>query len=490
LDRRAGFRVVRVDDVEVEVVGKAIAAKMPNAFELRSKRVLVVGLARTGAATAQFCAARGAIVTATDARTENEIGEALGPLRAAGVNLELGGHRENTFLEQDLIIPSPGVPADAPLLQAARAKGVTIWSEIELADRFLDGRLIGITGSNGKTTTTSLIEHILKDAGFPTILAGNIGTPLISCVERTNDKTITVAELSSFQLELIETFRPNISVFLNLTPDHLDRHHTLEAYGAAKARIFENQTESDNAVLNADDPATTPYAPAKPHVYWFSRKQRVAQGAFVRENEILFRHHGDEDAVMKLDDIPLTGAHNVENVLAAVATTRLAGATPAAIAKGVRSFMGVEHRLEFVAEIGGVRYYNDSKATNVDATLKALEAFPGRILVILGGKDKGSDYTVLQKPLREKAILGLLIGAAAEKIEKQIAGSVALDRAGTMERAVEIASHAAQSGDIVLLAPACASFDQFQNYEHRGRVFKELVHQLEREAAGATSGRG
>ena len=463
---------------------------MANPFELRGKRVLVVGLARTGVATALFCAAHAATVTATDARAENEIGDAITPLRSTGVKLELGGHRENTFLEQDLIIPSPGVPADVPLLQAARAKGVTIWSEVELADRFLNGRLIGITGSNGKTTTTSLIEHILRNAGHSTILAGNIGTPLIARVEQTSDDTITVAELSSFQLELIETFRPNISVFLNLTADHLDRHHTLEAYGRAKARIFENQTETDNAVLNADDPATTPLAPAKPHVYWFSRKQRVAQGAFVRESEIVFRHDGEEEAVLSLRDIPLAGAHNVENVLAAVAATRLAGAEPAAIARGVRSFAGVEHRLEFVAEIAGVRYYNDSKATNVDATLKALDAFPGRILIVLGGKDKGSDYTLLQRPLREKSILALLIGAAAEKIEKQIAGSVAIERAGTIERAVEIASHASRPGDVVLLAPACASFDQFQNYEHRGRVFKDLVRSLERQAANTSSARG
>jgi UDP-N-acetylmuramoylalanine--D-glutamate ligase len=225
-------------------------------------------------------------------------------------------------------------------------------------------------------------------------------------------------------------------------------------------------------------------------VYWFSRKQRVAQGAFVRENQIIFRHDGLEEAVLSLKEIPLPGEHNVENVLAAVVATRLAAASAAAIAKGVRSFAGVEHRLEFVAEIGGVRYYNDSKATNVDATLKALDAFPGRILVVLGGKDKGSDYTLLQRPLREKAILALLIGAAAEKIEKQIAGSVAVERAGTIERAVEIASHASRPGDVVLLAPACASFDQFQNYEQRGRVFKELVHQLERQAASTTSGRG
>src|SRR5438067_4162595 len=460
---------------------------MPSPFELRGKRVLVVGLARTGVASALFCAARGANVTTTDTRTETEIGEAIAPLRTAGVSLKLGGHRENTFLVQDLIVPSPGVPADAPLLQAARAKGVTIWSEVELASRFLKGRLIGITGSNGKTTTTSLIEHILKNTGFSTILAGNIGMPLISCVEKTSDKSITVAELSSFQLELIEKFRPNISVFLNLTPDHLDRHHTLERYGAAKARIFQNQGESDSAVLNADDPGTTPYAPAKPQVFWFSRKQRVAQGAFVKESEILFRREGTEEAILKLADIPLAGAHNVENVLAAVAATKLAGAESTAIAKGVRSFAGVEHRLEFVAEIGGVRFYNDSKATNVDATLKALDAFPGRILIILGGKDKGSDYTVLQARLRERAILALLIGVAAGKIEKQIAGSVAIEQAGTLERAVETAAHAARAGDVVLLAPACASFDQFQNYEHRGRVFKELVHQLERQAASTTS---
>jgi UDP-N-acetylmuramoylalanine--D-glutamate ligase len=461
---------------------------MANPFELRGKRVLVVGLARTGVATAEFCAARGARVTATDARVENEIGEAIRSLRTAGVHMELGGHREKTFLEQDLIIPSPGVPADAPMLQAVRQKGVTIWSEIELADRYLKGRMIGITGSNGKTTTASLIAHILKGAGFPTILAGNIGTPLISQVEHTSDKTITVVELSSFQLELIGTFRADISVFLNLTPDHLDRHHTLEAYGAAKARIFENQTESDSAVLNADDPATRPYAPTKPHVFWFSRKQRVAQGVFVRENETVLRQEGKDEVVLKLQEIPLPGAHNVENVLAAVAAARLAGAEAVEIAKGVRSFAGVEHRLEFVAKIGGVRYYNDSKATNVDATLKALDAFSGRILVILGGKDKGSDYTVLQKRLREKAILALLIGMASEKIEKQITGSVAIERAGTIERAVEIASHAARPGDVVLLAPACASFDQFENFEHRGRVFKDLVHQLERQAASTSSG--
>jgi UDP-N-acetylmuramoylalanine--D-glutamate ligase len=469
---------------------------MPGPVELKNKRVLVVGLARTGVATALFCAAHGADVTATDSRGEAEIGEEIAKLRAETVKLELGGHQEQTFLEQDLIIPSPGVPADAPLLQAARAKGVTIWSEIELAYRFRRGKLIGITGSNGKTTTTSLVEHILRAASFPTILAGNIGTPLISCVERMTNDTVTVVELSSFQLELIHTFRTDISVFLNLTPDHLDRHHSMELYSKAKARIFENQGEEDFAILNADDPATTPLAPTRPHVYWFSRKQRAAQGAFLRGDDIVFRNDGREEVVLKREEVPLPGAHNLENVLAAIAATRIAGASAKAVAEGVRSFAGVEHRLEFVAEINGVRYYNDSKATNVDATLKALGAFSGRILVILGGKDKGSDYTALQGPLRERAILALLIGAAADKISNQIDGSVAIERAGTLERAVEIASHTARPGDVVLLAPACASFDQFENYEHRGRVFKALVHELKQRAnelpsknRGATSAR-
>jgi len=460
-----------------------------DSFELRGKSVLVVGLARTGVATSLFCAARGARVTATDARGESEFGEALAPLRRAGVNLELDGHSSGTLAQKDLVIPSPGVPADAPILRAARQKGITVWSEIELAFRFLKGKLIGITGSNGKTTTTSLIEHILRGSGLSTLLAGNIGTPLISCVEAATERTWTVAELSSFQLELIASFRPHISVFLNLTPDHLDRHGTMDAYAAAKARIFENQQAGDFAVLNADDPATRRHAPKPPEVFWFSRKENVQQGACLAGDAIVFHRAARREHILRREEIPLAGAHNLENVLAAAAAARLAGVAPADIAKGIRSFKGVEHRLEFVAELNGVRFFNDSKATNVDATLKALDAFPGRILVILGGKDKGSDYTALRQSLRERAVLALLIGAAADKIEQQIRGSVAIERAGTLDRAVETAAHAAQPGDIVLLAPACASFDQFQNYEHRGRVFKQLVRQLENHTAGATTGR-
>ena len=449
-------------------------------IELKDQRVLVVGLARTGVATALFCASRGAVVSATDIRSADQLGDASTQLPAAGVRLALGEPSEAILEGQTLVVPSPGVSADAWLLQQARAKGIPVLSEIELASRFLRGRLIGITGSNGKTTTTSLTEHILRSAGFSTVLAGNIGTPLVAQVAGTTEVTVTVAELSSFQLELVESFRPDIAVFLNLTPDHLDRHKTLSAYGAAKARIFENQTPEDFAVLNSDDAASARYRPSRPQVYWFSRKTSVDQGASIEGGQIVFREqHGKREGILAAGEIPLVGAHNLENVLAAAVATRLAGAEPVAIADGIRSFRGVEHRIELVAEIEGVRYYNDSKATNVDATRKALESFPGRIVVILGGKDKNSDYTELRDALGQKAILALLIGAAADKIEQQIRGSVAVERAGTLEVAVEEAFRAAHAGDIVLLAPACASFDQFENYEHRGRVFKDLVRRLQ-----------
>lgn len=457
---------------------------MKPAIELAGKQVLVVGLARTGIATALFCAARGARVTATEERAEKEIADTAAKLRAAGVALELGGHRPETFVRQDLIVPSPGVPPITPPLAAARAIGIPVWSEIELAWRFLRGRLICITGSNGKTTTTALTGHILETAGFPVQVAGNIGTPLISRVDVSCDAGFTVVEASSFQLESISAFRPDIGVLLNITPDHLDRHGSLEAYGRAKARMFENQTERDVAVLNADDAAASQYAPAGPQVFWFSRKQRVAGGCFLRNEEIVFRRDGTETVLLERKEIGLRGTHNLENVLAAAAAARLAGAEPPAIAEGVRTFAGVEHRIEYVATISGVDYFNDSKATNVDATLKALDAFPGNVLVILGGKDKGSDYSILREPLRSHARLALLIGAATDKIESEIGGSVPIERAGTLARAVEAAAKHALPGDTVLFAPACASFDQFENYEHRGRVFKQLVRGLAESHAG------
>ena len=456
---------------------------MKPAFQLAGKKVLVVGLARTGIATALFCAERGARVTVTEERAETHLAEAAAKLRAAGVTLEFGGHRPETFLHQDLIVPSPGVPPAMPALASAIARGVTVWSEIELAWRFLRGRLACITGSNGKTTTTSLIGHILETAGFPVQVAGNIGTPLISRVDISSDASFTVVEASSFQLELISAFRPDIAVLLNVTPDHLDRHGSIEAYGAAKARMFENQKENDAAVINAEDALAAQYAPSGPRVFWFSRSKRVASGCYLRGDEIVFRCDGTESVLLERKMIGLRGSHNLENVLAAACAARLAGVEPAAIAEGVRTFAGVEHRIEYVATVAGVDYFNDSKATNVDATLKALDAFPGNVLVILGGKDKGSDFRILRAALRSHARMALLIGSAADKIEADLAGVVPVERAETLARAVEAAARRAQPGDTVLLAPACASFDQFENYEHRGRVFKQLVRELEKKNA-------
>jgi UDP-N-acetylmuramoylalanine--D-glutamate ligase len=451
-------------------------------FDLTGKRVLVVGLARTGVATSLFSAAYGATVIATDERPESELAETAAQLRAVGVKLELGGHVDAAFLDQDLIIVSPGVPAKLPSLELARARGIPVWSEIELAWRFLRGKLVAITGSNGKTTTTALLAHILQASDIPTLVGGNIGTPLLALVERSTDPAVTVAEISSFQLETIDKFRPEIGVLLNLTPDHLDRHGTFEEYASAKMRMFENQLERDMAVLNADDPEITKRMPAKPHIFWFSRQKRVATGAFLRDNEIIFRNEGSEAVLARRDQIPLRGEHNVENVLAACAAAYLAGATPAAIANGVRSFSGVEHRLEFAGEFAGVQFYNDSKATNVDAAVKAIAAFPGPLVVILGGKDKGSPYTPLRAWLHDRARLALLIGEAAPKIATDLEGAVEIRQAGTLDRALQLAVEAAQPGDTVLLAPACSSFDQFDNYEQRGRAFKELVARHENQS--------
>ncbi len=453
---------------------------MRPGFDFEGKRVLVVGLGRTGLVTSLFAAGYGATVTATDMRTESDLGETASRLRAAGVKLELGGHIPTTFVGQDLIVVSPGVSPRLKPVELGRSSGVPVWSEIELAWRFLRGKLVAITGSNGKTTTTSLVSHILRTAGVNTLTGGNIGVPLLSLVESTTDSTITVAEVSSFQLETIEKFRPEIGILLNLTPDHLDRHTSFEEYAAAKMRLFENQLDRDFAVLNADDPEVTKRMPSGPHIFWFSRRKRVAQGAFLQGNQIMIRHEGSELAVGRRDEISLRGEHNLENVLAACAAAHLAGAAPADIAAGVKAFQGVEHRLELVGKVGGVEFYNDSKATNVDAALKAIEAFAGPLIVILGGKDKGSPYTPMQEPLRQRARRVILIGAAAEKIASDLGVGLPIFQAATLDRAVQAAIEQAQPGDVVLLAPACSSFDQFENYEHRGRVFKQLVENFAR----------
>ena len=450
-------------------------------MELKNKRVLVVGLGKSGIAAARFLKARGAQVTVSDIRPAGLIAE-LPALLDAGIMVETGSHGILTFRRQHLIVVSPGVPYNTPELTTVRALGIPIIGELELGAEFLQGQIVAITGSNGKTTTTTLIGEILKASGKPTLVGGNIGRPVVDMVPQATPESWSVLEVSSFQLETIETFHPKIALVLNITPDHLDRHGSFEAYAAAKTRITENQAAEDFLVLNAEDePTKLVAAKTKAQIYWFSPRRQVKQGAFVHGESILFRakEGGEVEPIMPVAEIPLAGAHNVENVLAAVCAARLAGVDAETIREAVAAFHAVEHRLEFVRELNGVRWFNDSKATNVDATAKAVEAFPGGIWLILGGKDKDSDYSTLSALLRARVKAVITIGSAAEKIETHLAGVVKIERAGTMERAVAWARKEAKAGDVVLLAPACSSFDQFENYEHRGRVFKQLVGALE-----------
>ncbi len=452
-------------------------------MDVKDKRVLVVGLGKSGVASALFLKARGARVTVSDTKSPDQLRDEIPALLDHGIAVETGGHGERTFRGQDLIVVSPGVPVDAPPLVQARASGEPVIGEIELAAQYLPGSIVAITGSNGKTTTTTLAGDVVTAGGFPTVVGGNIGTPAISLVERAGRDTVVVLEISSFQLETIQTFRPKVAVILNITPDHLDRHRTFQTYVDAKARIFENQQPSDYVVLNEDDPTCLTLAGrTRAQVFWFSRKKEVKQGAYVDGGRILFRDGAGQREIMLVSEISLKGAHNVENVLAAVCTGALMGVPADMIRQAVRNFKAVEHRLEYVATIKGVEYYDDSKATNVDATIKALESFPANIHLILGGKDKGSDYTVLNDLLRQRVKRVYTIGAAAEKIESHIKGAAEVVHAETLDNAIRRATAVAQPGDIVLLAPACASFDQFQSYNHRGRVFKEVVYAL---AAGS-----
>lgn len=458
-------------------------------MEVKNKRVLVVGLGKSGIASAQFLATRGARVTVSETRSQSELKNEIPALLERGIAIETGGHGERTFRDQDLIVVSPGVPAEVPQLARARQQGIPVIGEIELAARFLKGKIAAITGSNGKTTTTTLCGEVIASSSQRTLVGGNIGTPVILLVDDSTDDTVNVIEISSFQLETIETFRPHIAVVLNITPDHLDRHGSLEAYTAAKARIFENQNSSDYSVLNLDDPGSAALrSRTKGQLCWFSRKQELkgdSIGAFLRGNEIYWRDDKLDQIVMPVSEIPLKGSHNVENVLAAIAVGRLCGCDIQSIRDAVRRFKAVEHRLQHIATIRGVEYYNDSKATNVDATIKAIESFSGNIHLILGGKDKNSDYTQMNNLLRARVKRVYTIGSAAEKIRSHVQPAVEVMACVTLQTAVERAHDAAKSGDVVLLAPACSSFDQFENYEHRGRTFRALVERLQHPAAAS-----
>jgi UDP-N-acetylmuramoylalanine--D-glutamate ligase len=452
-------------------------------LEVAGKKVLVMGAARSGIACARFLIARGATVALNDAQPVEKWSAEARALKEEGVGC-FAGELPGWLLDQlDLVVISPGVPTKAIPLRYAERAGAEVIGEVELASRYLKGRIVAITGSNGKTTTTSLIGELLKDAGLPTQVGGNIGTPLISLVESSRADGWTVVEMSSFQLETIREFHPTVALVLNVTPNHMDRYESFTDYAAAKHRIFMNQGPGDLAILNADDEIVSTWANGlRAHVTSFSATKQLAEGLFLRGREIVSRAAGAERVLLRRDDMNLRGLHNVENVLAALAAGLACGAAPDSMSETIRNFKPVEHRLEFVAEIEGVKFYNDSKATSVDATVKALEAFadePGKIILILGGRGKKAPYAPLASLVRERVRKLILIGEDAETIERELGNYAASERAGDLNEAVTLSFQAAQTGDIVLLAPACASFDMFESFEHRGKVFKEKVSGLE-----------
>jgi UDP-N-acetylmuramoylalanine--D-glutamate ligase len=451
-------------------------------LELKGKKVLVVGLGKSGLAAALFLRRQGAQVTVSDVRSADQLAKEIPALIEEGIMVETGGHGLLTFRRQDLIVVSPGVPMDTPELAQVKSFGLPVIGELELAGRFLKGKILAVTGSNGKTTTTTLLGEILAAGGLPTLVGGNIGVPVVSLIDSSTDESWSVLEVSSFQLETTEQFHPSIAVILNITPDHLDRHGSFENYVRIKERIFAAQTAEDSLVLNADNtPCEAAALRAASQVFWFSIEHPVTQGAWLESGYVVYRpaKNAATEQVMLLSGIPLKGEHNVENVLAAVVAARLAGVPADVIRRAVEKFQAVEHRLEFVATRNGVEFYNDSKATNVDATSKAVAAFSGGIHLILGGKDKGSPYTVLADLLRERVSAVYTIGAAAAKIESDLRGVVTIQSCETLDKAVAAAAAAARPGEVVLLAPACSSYDQFENYEQRGTVFKQLVKELQ-----------
>jgi UDP-N-acetylmuramoylalanine--D-glutamate ligase len=443
------------------------------AFSVTGQHVVVVGAARSGVAAAELLVERGARVTLSEHR--DEIAEARS-LTERGVDLELGGHRIDTFERADLIVLSPGVPPEQPAIAAARARGVPVIAEIELAWRWLKGRVIAITGTKGKSTTTVLTGRILERAGFDVTVGGNIGAPLSAQVDRSTASTLHVVETSSFQLEGIVDFRPWISVLLNVSPDHLDRHPNVEAYVAAKARIFENQQQDDWAVVNADDPIVLDLARnARARHRQFARRADVEAGTVIDSGWIVSRQDHESERLVPLSAIHLLGPHLVSDVMAAATVGAIAGATPGAMTSAVETFRGLEHAMELVAETGGVTFVNDSKATNVDSALRSIESFDRGLVPIIGGRFKGGDLGLLREPLRNRAKAVVAIGEARPRVRSALADVVPVHDADSMDEAVRMGFELAKPSGVVLLAPACASFDMFRDYAERGQRFKEAV---------------
>jgi len=447
-------------------------------MELNGKKVLVVGAGRSGVAVSSFLAKKGAVVVLTDADNPAYLEDKSAELAAEGIELSLGGYPEVKQGSFDLVVMSPGVPLTVEPARSAMKNGICVTGELELAYHFTEAPIVAITGTNGKTTTTALIGSVFQNAGRSTLVGGNIGLPLVAEVEKYCFKDVVVAEVSSFQLETTRAFKPKVGVILNITPDHLDRHGNMDNYIAAKAKIFANQEPGDYIVLNYDDPLTAALGlKSRGETIYFSRCKELENGVFVNEGKIIAKLGRDAEIICNVDDLSIPGAHNLENALAAVAATKAMGINNNSLAAALKEFRGVSHRLEFVAEINGVRYINDSKGTNPDASIKALEAYDKPIVLIAGGKNKGSDFSELAEKIREKVRVLVVLGQSAELIA-DAARAEKFENilyAGDLSEAVMLARQAARPGEIVLLSPACASWDMFKNFEERGDLFKKIV---------------
>ena len=451
------------------------AAKTVN---LRDRRFTVMGLARTGAAAARFLASRGAKVTVTDLRREDELAEVLARLPKE-VERALGGHPEEIFESADGLVVSPGISRDHPMIFRALGAGVPVWSEVELAFRFCPVPVIAVTGTNGKTTTVQLVSALLEAGGFRAPGVGNIGSPFIGAIDEEPSADFMVVEVSSFQLEWVETFRPHVALLTNITADHLDRHPTLEDYLSWKRRIFARQEQTDLVVLNADDPLVLDLGrDARGQTLLFSRTQTVERGAFLQDENLFLSFGAEATHVCRRDELPLAGLHNLENVLAAIAVGGALEISPVVMGEAIRAFQPLPHRLQWVRERRGVRYFNDSKGTNVGAAQKSLESFDSPIVLIAGGRDKGSDLAPLRPLVQDRVKRLILIGEARDRFRSAFAGLTQYEEAKGLVEAVQMAAAAASPGDVVLLSPACASFDMFVDYEDRGNQFIRLVEAL------------
>lgn len=454
-----------------------------NAGEIKGKRFSVLGGARSGVAVAKLLKAHGARVFLSDKAVAEKMRETITLLDGEGIEYEFGGNTEKV-LDGDAVVLSPGVPSDIPLVKSALGKGRMVVSEVEVASWFCPAPIVAITGTNGKTTTTTLAGRMFEDARRPCVVAGNIGTAFSQVVDQVGQDGAAILEISSFQLDHIQTFKPKVSVWLNITPDHLDRYdHSYEKYIASKCRIFENQGKGDVLLYNADDETERAYvhklAPSGVNKLPFTVRAKVDEGAFVQDGHMKIRMQGADSDVIAVHQVSIRGMHNLYNAMAATLAASVMGISTASIRATLKNFKGVEHRLEFVRTVNGVVYVNDSKATNVDSVWYALQSFDKPIVLLLGGRDKGNDYSRLFDPVKKHVKAIVAIGESADKVINAFGGVASVTKAASMSEAVCNAAVLAAPGDVVLLSPACASFDWFENYEHRGRVFKQLVVELQ-----------